>query len=43
MKRQASQCQLAALKSDITVQAVIKRLKDDKLQSTLLQEADLDK
>ena len=42
MKRQASQCQLVALESDIIVQAIIKGLENDKLPSTLLQIADLD-
>ena len=42
MKRLASQCQLAALESDMAVHAIINGLEDDKLQSLLLQRADLD-
>ena len=42
MKRLASQCQLAALESDMAVHAIINRLEDDKLWSVLLQRADLD-
>ena len=42
MKRLASQCQLAALESELAVHAIINELENNKLQPILLQRADPD-